>query len=135
MLAYTSGSLALQGSILNLKQFFKKDVVESDGRELFYTAVSYRIYLSAAGNTDFTPLVAYRGVDKTANVWDAGGQLSLGGRQFFLSALYHSNDIATFGIGVNYLNKYMINGLYNVNTSGLNENNNGSFEIGFGIKI
>lgn len=64
-----------------------------------------------------------------------GGQLSLGGRQFFLSALYHSNDIATFGIGVNYLNKYMINGLYNVNTSGLNENNNGSFEIGFGIKI
>lgn len=83
MLAYTSGSLALQGSILNLKQFFKKDVVESDGRELFYTAVSYRIYLSAAGNTDFTPLVAYRGVDKTANVWDAGGAVVFGRQAVF----------------------------------------------------
>jgi len=133
--SYTSGSLSIQASILNLKHFFKKDVIEIDDRETFYTAVSYRIYLTAAGSADFTPLVAYRGVDNSDNIWDAGGQLSVADRQVFLSALYHSNDMATFGIGVNYLGKYLISGLYNVNTAGLNENSSGSFEIGFGMKL
>ncbi|SEB10220.1 PorP/SprF family type IX secretion system membrane protein [Pedobacter hartonius] len=133
--SYTSGSLTVQAAVLNLKHFFKKDVIEINGRETFYTAVSYRIYLTAAGSADFTPLVAYRGADKADNIWDAGGQLSLADRRVFLSALYHSNDIATFGIGLNYLGKYLISGLYNVNTAGLNENTNGSFEIGFGVKF
>jgi type IX secretion system PorP/SprF family membrane protein len=133
--AYTSGGLGVQLSILNLKQFFRKELIDIDNRETFYTAVSYKIYLSGAASSELTPLLAYRGIEHADNVWDVGTQLSLSGRQILFSAIYHSNAIATFGFGVNYLGKYMINGIYNINTSGLNDNNSGSIEVGFGVKF
>jgi type IX secretion system PorP/SprF family membrane protein len=133
--AYTSGSLAFQVTVFNLKHFFRKDMIEIDHRETFFTAVSYKVYLSDAASSELTPLLAYRGMDRADHVWDAGAQLSLSSRQVLFTAIYHTNDIATFGLGVNYLGKYLINGIYHINTSGLNENNTGSFEIGFGMKL
>lgn len=133
--AYNNERLMVQVAFVNLKHLFKKDVVKLTDVETYYTSVAYRISLTTGEEADLTPMLAYRGMDKVNNIWDAGLQLALANNQVYLSSIYHSTKSATFGLGVNYLRKYLISGMYNVNTSSIGENTNGSFEIGLGLKL
>lgn len=133
--AYSSAHLLVQASIVNLKHFFKKDVIKLSDVETYYTSVAYQINLTDNGQADLTPMLSYRGMDEVSNIWDAGLQLALANKQVCLSSIYHSTKSATFGLSVNYLRKYLISGLYNVNTDSAGENTNGSFEIGLGLRL
>lgn len=103
--------------------------------KLIILRVAYRISLTIGEEADLTPMLAYRGMDKVNNIWDAGLQLALANKQVYLSSIYHSTKSATSRLGVNYLKKYLISGMYNVNTSSIGENTNGSFEIGLRLKL
>ncbi len=132
--AYTSRSLTIQASIPNLKQAFKRDIAYADLTS-FFTAVSYKIdFQDGAEGSYATPIFAYRGVYGYKNIWDAGTQVNVGG-QLLLSALYHSTQSATFGVGVDFRKKYLIGVQYTTNTSALNRYTNGSFELNLGVRL
>lgn len=134
--AYTSNNLNVQASLPNLKAFFKKDQLKMPDVATFYTAVSYKIDLNADGRpAQIEPKVAFRGVKNHDNIWDAGAQLSLASQQIFLMGLYHSTKNATFGLGMDYQNKYLISGTYTTQTSALANYTNGSFELDLRISF
>lgn len=134
-LAYSAAHFTLQGAILNMKHFFKKDVFKITNQQTFYTSATYRVGLPGLAGADLSPLLALRGAEDTKNVWDAGLKLSLANQQFNLSGLYHSDHTATVGLGLSHAAKYLINALYNFNTSGLGGNSNGNFELGLGLRL
>lgn len=135
-IAYTSNRLSIEGSIPNLKSFFKKDVIKLADVATFYSAVSYKIQLSeGAEGIDLEPKVAYRGVKGFDNIWDAGAQAWIAGQQVFLMGMYHSTENATFGLGMDFKKKYLISGMYTTQTSALSNYTNGSFELNLRLSV
>ncbi|SMC67485.1 PorP/SprF family type IX secretion system membrane protein [Pedobacter africanus] len=135
-IAYTSDKLNIQASVPNLKSVLKKDVIKLADVATFYTAVSYKIKLSEGPEgIDMEPKVAYRGVKGFGNIWDAGSQFSIAGKQVFLLAMYHSTENATFGLGMDFRKKYLISGTYTTQTSALSGYTNGSFELNLRLNL
>lgn len=135
-LAYTTKKLTVQASIPNLKSVLKKDVIKLADVSTFYAAASYRLNLSEGENGfDLEPKVAYRGVQGYDNIWDAGAQLEIANKQVFLTALYHSTENATFGLGMDFRKKYLISGNYTTQTSALSKYTNGSFELNLRLTL
>ena len=135
-IAYTSDKLNIQASVPNLKSVLKKDVIKLADVATFYTAASYKIQLSEGPEgIDMEPKVAYRGVKGFDNIWDAGSQFSIAGRQVFLLAMYHSTENATFGLGMDFRKKYLISGTYTTQTSALSGYTNGSFELNLRLNL
>lgn len=134
--AYTTRKLTIQASIPNLKSVLKKDVIKLADVSTFYAAASYRVNLSEGENGfDLEPKVAYRGVQGYDNIWDAGAQLEIANKQVFLTALYHSTENATFGLGMDFRKKYLISGNYTTQTSALSKYTNGSFELNLRLNL
>ncbi len=134
--AYTTKKLTVQASIPNLKSVLKKDVIKLADVSTFYAAASYRLNLSEGENGfDLEPKVAYRGVQGYDNIWDAGAQLEIANKQVFLTALYHSTENATFGLGMDFRKKYLISGNYTTQTSALSKYTNGSFELNLRLNL
>lgn len=134
--AYTTRKLTIQASIPNLKSVLKKDVIKLADVSTFYAAASYRLNLSEGENGfDLEPKVAYRGVQGYDNIWDAGAQLEIANKQVFLTALYHSTENATFGLGMDFRKKYLISGNYTTQTSALSKYTNGSFELNLRLNL
>jgi type IX secretion system PorP/SprF family membrane protein len=135
-LAYTTDKLTVQAAIPNLKSVLKKDVIELADVPAFYTAVSYKVQISkGAEGIDAEPKVAYRGVKGFDNIWDAGAQFSIADRKVFLMTMYHSTKNATFGLGFDYLKKYLVSGTYTTQTSALSGYTNGSFELNLRLNL
>jgi len=134
--AYTSGRFNLQAAIPNLKSFFKKDEIKQADVATFYTAASYRISFSEGINgVDLEPKVAFRGVKGYDNIWDAGTQLTFADKQLLFIGMYHSNESATFGLGMDFRKKYLISGMYTTQTSALSGYTNGSFELNLRLNL
>ena len=134
--AYTSRGFNIQGSIPNLKSFFKKDEIKQADVATFYGAVSYRIGLSEGIDAvELEPKVAYRGVKGYDNIWDAGTQVAFADRQVFVMGMYHSSENATFGLGMDFRKKYLISGMYTTQTSALSGYTNGSFELSLRLNL
>lgn len=135
-IAYTSNQLSIEGSLPNLKSFFKKDVIKLADVATFYTAISYKIALSQGmDGIELEPKVAYRGVKGFDNIFDLGAQAWIANKQVFLTGLYHSSENATFGIGVDFKRKYLISGMYTTQTSALSAYTNGSFELNLRLSV
>ena len=129
-IAFTSNRFKVEAALPNLKTFFKREEIRMVDVATFYTAISYRLELSeGAEGMDLEPKAAYRGFKGIDNIWDLGTQLTLANRQVMLTALYHSTKSASFGLGLDYKRKYLINGFYTTQTSALNTYSNGTFEI------
>lgn len=129
-IGFTSNRLKVEAALPNLKTFFKREEIRMVDVATFYTAISYRLELSeGAEGMDLEPKAAYRGFKGIDNIWDLGTQLTLANRQVMLTALYHSTKSASFGLGLDYKRKYLINGFYTTQTSALNTYSNGTFEI------
>jgi type IX secretion system PorP/SprF family membrane protein len=134
--AYTSDKLSIEGSLPNLKSFFKKDVIKLADVATFYTAISYKITLSEGmEGIALEPKVAYRGVKGFDNIFDLSAQAWIANKQVFLMGVYHSSENATFGIGVDFKRKYLISGMYTTQTSALSAYTNGSFELNLRLSV
>jgi len=134
--AYTSDKLSIEGSLPNLKSFFKKDVIKLADVATFYTAISYKITLSEGmEGIALEPKVAYRGVKGFDNIFDVSAQAWIANKQVFLMGVYHSSENATFGIGVDFKRKYLISGMYTTQTSALSAYTNGSFELNLRLSV
>ena len=134
--AYTSDKLSIEGSLPNLKSFFKKDVIKLADVATFYTAISYKITLSEGmEGIALEPKVAYRGVKGFDNIFDLSAQAWIADKQVFLMGVYHSSENATFGIGVDFKRKYLISGMYTTQTSALSGYTNGSFELNLRLSV
>ena len=131
--AFVSGGLTIQAAIPNLKSFFRKDVVKLADMVTFFSAVSYSFQLK--GGMELEPKVAYRGVRGFDNMVDLGAQLSLSERRFLLMGVYHSNQSATFGLGLDIKRRYLVSGLYTTQTSQLSGYTNGSFELNLRVNL
>ncbi|CAH0297739.1 hypothetical protein SRABI27_04277 [Pedobacter sp. Bi27] len=135
-IAYTSDKLSIEGSLPNLKSFFKKDVIKLADVATFYTAISYKITLSEGmEGIALEPKVAYRGVKGFDNIFDLSAQAWIANKQVFLMGVYHSSENATFGIGVDFKRKYLISGMYTTQTSALSAYTNGSFELNLRLSV
>ncbi|MBT2564746.1 PorP/SprF family type IX secretion system membrane protein [Pedobacter sp. ISL-68] len=135
-IAYTSDKLSIEGSLPNLKSFFKKDVIKLADVATFYTAISYKITLSEGmEGIELEPKVAYRGVKGFDNIFDLSAQAWIANKQVFLMGVYHSSENATFGIGVDFKRKYLISGMYTTQTSALSAYTNGSFELNLRLSV
>ena len=134
--AYTSGSFNIQGSIPNMKSFFKKDEIKQGDVGTFYSAASYGISISEGINgVELEPKVAFRGVKGYDNIFDAGTQLTFADKQLLFLGMYHSNESATFGLGMDFRKKYLISGMYTTQTSALSGYTNGSFELNLRMNL
>ncbi len=131
--AFVSGGLTVQASIPNLKSFFKKDVVKLADIVTFFTAVGYAFQLG--DGMELEPKVAYRGVRNFDNMVDVGTQLSLSQKRFMLMGMYHSNQSATFGLGMDIARRYLVSGMYTTQTSKLSGYTNGSFELNLRVNL
>ncbi len=132
-IGYTSNRFNIQAAIPNLKDFLDRDQANVADVATFYSAISYRFDLK--GGMEIEPKLAYRGVKNYDNLLDIGAQFAMANRKLLISGLYHSNESATFGVGLDFLQRYLISGLYTTQTSALNTYANGSFELNLRINL
>ncbi|WP_379088608.1 type IX secretion system membrane protein PorP/SprF [Pedobacter sp. UC225_65] len=99
----------------------------------FFTAVGYAFQLG--DGMELEPKVAYRGVRNFDNMVDVGTQLSLSQKRFMLMGMYHSNQSATFGLGMDIARRYLVSGMYTTQTSKLSGYTNGSFELNLRVNL
>ena len=132
-IAYTSDKLSIQAAIPNLKDFFDRDLANVADLVTFYSAISYNFGFKSG--MELEPKIAYRGVRNYDNMLDLGAQLAFADRKFLALAMYHSNESATVGLGLDFMRKYMISGMYTTQTSALNSYANGSFELNLRINF
>jgi len=135
-IAYTSNRLSVQAAIPNLKSFLKKDLIKLADVPTFYSAISYKMGLGQGMNAVMLePKFAYRGVRGLDNLWDLGMQVEVADRLLSFTGIYHSTKNATFGFGIDFKKKYLLSGLYSIQTSDFAGYANGNFELNLRISF
>ena len=134
-IAYTSNKLSLQATLPNMKTYFKRDITTTPvDRSTFFSAISYKVQLSADRGLGIEPKVAYRGVKGFDNMLDVGANLSYANNQVNFFGMYHSSNSATFGLGLNY-QSMGFNVIYTTATTALYSYASGTFEIGLKLNL
>ena len=128
----TSNSFNVDFALVNLKNYFKKDNFKLINTPVIYASAGYLFNL---GENVFQPKVAYRSFTEISDIVDVGGQFGVANQQVLFTAMYHTSKAASFGVGLHYRNKYMINTGYTTQTGSLSGYTAGSFEINLGIKL
>jgi type IX secretion system PorP/SprF family membrane protein len=135
--AYNGKRLTIQGALPNLRSIFYTSDAEnlSVDRATFYSAVSYKFPVSNEFNTFVVePKVAFRGVKGFPNMVDAGFNLALTEYNLDFTALYHSNQSATLGFGLD-LEDMGLFFAYTNNTGELRTYANNTFEVGIKVRM
>lgn len=117
-------------AMVNLKNYLKRDNFKLVNTPVLYLSAGYKIPL---GENSIQPKVAYRSFTEISDIVDVGGQLSLANQQLLFTAMYHSNQAASLGVGLHYRKKYFINTSYTTQTGILSSYTSRSFEINLGI--
>lgn len=132
-ISYTTKLLTVQAAVPNLNNtFFENDNGERRyvDSQIFYSAVSYKIYVSSRIN-DFNiePLLAYRGIRGYKDIVDVGANFSMPEYNMNLSAIYHTNEVisASFGITLKKLGIFLSYSDFVGNTGAFANN---AFELG-----
>ena len=129
-IAYRNDKLTLQGSLPNLKRFFKRDVLRNVvDRSIYFLAAAYKITGNNVINI-IEPKLVYRGVQNYDGIFDAGVNIQFLENKLMLGGIYHSTDSFTGGFGVNYREQISILFQYTSNTSQMRNYSNGEFEVG-----
>lgn len=135
-LAYTNTKMKAEAALLNLKTYTRTGKENLTDYNTFYTAFSYRITLSeGAEGMGLEPKIAYRGIKGMDNILDLGSQFTMANRQVMFTAMYHTSKSASFGLGLNYKGKYIVNGFYTTQMARLSNYTNGAFEINLKAKF
>lgn len=135
--SYTSNNLFIEGVFPNLKStFFNSSVQKIDAdRTVFFTAISYKINLSGETRAfSLEPLVAYREIKESANVFDAGLDFNMNDYHLDLQTIYHNNNNLGFGIAFDQ-ESYAIKFDYNLATGQIGNYTSGGFELGIKLKL
>ncbi|MCX2576160.1 PorP/SprF family type IX secretion system membrane protein [Pedobacter sandarakinus] len=129
-LAYRDEKLTIQGSLPNLKRFFKRDQIRNVvDRSIYFIAAGYKFTSTDLFST-VEPKLVYRGVQNYDGIFDAGVNLQFLEDKLMLSGIYHSTNSVTLGFGANYKQQFSILFQYTTNTSQMQNYSNGDFEVG-----
>ncbi len=129
-IAFRSPTINIQAAVPNLKRFLDRDVYRKIvDRTTYIAAVSYK-FIGRNGGTRIEPKLAYRGVQNYKDIIDAGIAVGVAEEKLNFSAIYHSTNSVTLGIGTVFQNQFGISAQYTTNTSDLQGYSNGEFEIG-----
>jgi type IX secretion system PorP/SprF family membrane protein len=131
-LGLTVANLHADFALVNLKNYFKKDIIKLANMPKLYAALGYKI---AIDKNELEPKVIYRTYTETEDVLAVGAQFSMLQKQLFIMGMYHNTGSLGFGLGYRFKDKYLINTAYNTQTTALNNYANGSFEVNLGIKF
>lgn len=132
-IAYTSKLWTIQFALPNLNRLFFNDddvVKKSIDRSLFYSAISYKIFLDNSLNDfNFEPIIAYRGVKGYKDILDAGVRFNMPEYHINVSGFYHTNEAisGSFGISIDKLGIFLSSSNY-IGNKGAYANN--TFELG-----
>ena len=127
--AYRKDRLTIQGSLPNLKRFFKRDELRNIvDRSIYFLAAGYKINTDKAIST-IEPKIAYRGVQNYNGIFDAGVNLQFLEDKLMFSSIYHSTNSVTAGFGANYKSQFSILFQYTSNTAKMQNYSNGEFEV------
>lgn len=129
--AYRNEHLTIQGSVPNLKRFFKRDATrEVADRALFMGSVSYLFETDGSALNSWEPKAVFRGVQNYKNIVDLGLNLNFFENKLIMSGIYHStNSVTVGGAGTMYKKKLTILTQYTTNTADLQNYSNGEAEI------
>jgi type IX secretion system PorP/SprF family membrane protein len=137
-ISYTSQLLNIQAALPNLNSLlFEKDsyVKKYADIPIFYSAISYKIYLSNREN-DFTiePMFAYRGIKGYKDIIDVGARFNMPENHINLSVFYHSNEVfsTSLGVALDQLGFFLSYSNY-VGNTGAYANN--TFELGISYRF
>lgn len=134
-MAYTSGKWNIQGAIPNLKNFLKKESYKTANWNTFFTAISYKFNTDSTKNSvTIEPKISYRVVRGYDDVIDGGVNVSFESNKLSVTAIYHSTNSFSMGMGFNY-KKLLLLGMYTSGTSALQGYSSGIFEIGLGYNF
>ncbi len=136
-IAYTSNSLNIQASFLNLKDLLSTDE-ESNlvNRNIFFTGVSYKIDFSQK-SFPFTlePKVAYRGIKGLDGIVDVGANITMKGEKVSVYGLYHSSKSFSTGICLKPNSLLSLIGGYSSVSQELKGIAKGGFELGLNLNL
>lgn len=128
----TSNGFNAGFALVNLKDYFQRGNFKLINTPVAYASAGYRLNL---GENMFQPKVAYRSFKEIADIVDMGGQFGIANQQVLFTAMYHTSKAASFGLGLHFRNKYMINTGYTTQTGSLSGYTSGGFEINLGVKL
>ncbi|MXV52444.1 type IX secretion system membrane protein PorP/SprF [Pedobacter sp. HMF7647] len=127
-IAYTGERLTIQGAVPRLKKFLNRDDdLSTFDYETFYSAVSYKF--SSNGGLNVEPMLCYRGIHGMDNIVDFGANATLLNEQLILMAMYHTTKSTTFGLGMNFRQKFTINGMFTTENPMMQGYTAGEFEV------
>lgn len=133
--AYRNNHLTIQGTLPNLKRFFKRDVLRNVvDRSIYFIAAGYKFNTNKVVNS-IEPKLVYRGVQNYDGIFDAAVNLQFLENKLMLNGIYHSTNSFTGGFGANYKNQFSILFQYTTNTAQMKNYSNGEFEIGLRYSI
>ncbi|MEJ6981372.1 PorP/SprF family type IX secretion system membrane protein [Pedobacter sp. P351] len=135
-IAYTNERLTIQGSLPNLKTYFKKDYnIGNIDRPTFYSAISYMFKSGVDRNeVALEPKFCYRGVKGAANMWDLGSSVMFA-NNLNMMCMYHSTKSASFSLGMNYMTSVYFQFIYTKEMSALTHDTKGIFEVNLKIPL
>ncbi|WP_316797440.1 type IX secretion system membrane protein PorP/SprF [Pedobacter agri] len=129
-IAYRTNRLTLQGTLPNLKRFFKRDILRNVvDRSIYFIAAGYKFNTDKIVNS-IEPKLVYRGVQNYEGILDAGVNFQFLDNKLMFNGIYHSTNSFTGGFGANYKNQFSLLFQYTTNTSQMKNYSNGEFEIG-----
>jgi type IX secretion system PorP/SprF family membrane protein len=133
--AYTTGRLTVQGAVPNLKNFLKKERYNTANWNTFFTAISYKFMTDSSKRAFMIePKISFRGVRGYDDIIDAGVNVAMASNKLYATAIYHSTQSISFGMGLNF-RQFAILGMYTSGTSALKGYSSGNFEIGLGYNF
>ncbi|WP_448698291.1 PorP/SprF family type IX secretion system membrane protein [Mucilaginibacter sp. AW1-3] len=129
-ISYTSNSLTIQGVLPNLHSVFKDN--NTVDKSLYFASASYK--LGDPKDITFEPKAIFRGIKGAPGILDAGLNVGFNNNIFNIQGLYHSNNTATFGFGLNKAS-FAILAFYTTNTATINYNASGDVELGLKLNL
>ncbi len=129
-ISYTSNRLTIQGVLPNLKSAFKDN--NTVDKSLYFASASYK--LGDPKDITLEPKAIFRGIKGAKGIIDGGLNVGFNDNMFNIQGLYHSNNTATFGFGINK-SSYAILAFYTTNTATINYNANGDLELGLRLNL
>ena len=129
--------LYIQGVMPNMVSQFRKYTVELVDRSTYFASVSYKTNLAVGGGAEplgIEPKICIRGIKDFENIVDIGANLSFAEELLQLSAMYHSTNAFTFGLGIQLKTKFSLLLNYSTRTEDLRNAASGA-GLGAAIRV
>ncbi|WP_158798399.1 PorP/SprF family type IX secretion system membrane protein [Pedobacter sp. L105] len=134
--AYTSNNFYLGAALPNLKTTLSQssDQRYDADRVLFVGIASYKFPVGDGGAFKLEPLAGLRIVKGYTDIVDAGFNFDMERYGLYFQSIYHSSSSLGLGFGLDQ-KTYAFSFSYNLETGQLTTYTNGTFEIGFKLRL